>query len=130
MALAGQGKTRGTVAVSRVELSTNQSIAGIMPGTAHDSDFLFYNLDTRYDELRSESSGDGGRGGLNLTIIKNLDVLMPPKDEQSAIAQVLTEIDDEIDQLRRRAEKARSTKLAMLQELLSGRNRLSREVVA
>ncbi len=127
MALAGQGKTRGTVAVSRVELSTNQSIAGIVPSSTHESDFLFYNLDMRYDELRGESSGDGGRGGLNLTIIKNLDVLMPPKDEQSAIAQVLAEVDDEIDQLRRRVRKARATRLAMMQELLSGRTRLTGE---
>lgn len=29
--LAGQGKTRGTVAINRIELCTNQSIAAIFP---------------------------------------------------------------------------------------------------
>lgn len=127
MALAGQGKTRGTVAVSRVELSTNQSIAGILPSAEHDSDFLYYNLDTRYSELRGESSGEGGRGGLNLTIIKKLDVLMPEVDEQRAIASALAAIDDEIDALGRRMTKARAIKQGMMQQLLTGRVRLPAE---
>ena len=124
MALAGQGKTRGTVAVSRVELSTNQSIAGILPSDEHDSDFLYYNLDTRYSELRGESTGDGGRGGLNLAIIKKLDVYMPDVEEQRAIARVLADVDDELDTLARRLEATRAIKHGMMQELLTGRTRL------
>lgn len=130
MALAGQGKTRGTVAVCRVELSTNQSVAGILPSPEHDSDFLYYNLDTRYEELRGESAGDGGRGGLNLTIIKNLNVYQPPLSEQSAIATVLADVDDEIIALERRLESARNIKQGMMQELLTGRTRLVAEGMA
>lgn len=124
MALAGQGKTRGTVAVSRVVLSANQSIAGILPSPAHDPDYLYYNLDTRYEELRGESTGDGGRGGLNLTIIKKLEVWMPPLDEQVAIARVIGDVDDELEALGRRLESARAIKTGMMQELLTGRTRL------
>lgn len=127
LALAGQGKTRGTVAVSRVALSTNQSIAGILPTSEHEPDFLFYNLDTRYEELRGESSGHGGRGGLNLTILKSLEVFMPPRDEQKAIAGVLADTDDEIDLMKRRLVKARDVKQGMLEELLTGRTRLPLE---
>ncbi|MGV8857681.1 restriction endonuclease subunit S [Rhodoglobus sp.] len=130
MALAGQGKTRGTVAVSRIELSTNQSIAGILPGGEHNPSFLYYNLDTRYLELRGESAGEGGRGGLNLTIIKKLEVLMPNVVEQQAIAKVLTAIDDEIDALERRLVSTRRIKQGMMQELLSGRTRLKPAEVA
>ncbi|MEX5255064.1 restriction endonuclease subunit S [Kocuria arenosa] len=125
MALAGQGKTRGTVAVTRVELTTNQSLAGIFPSGHHDPSFLYYNLDTRYDELRGESAGDGGRGGLNLTIIKNLDVRLPPIDEQRAIGRVLSDVDAEIETLKRRLESARAVKVGMMQELLTGRTRLA-----
>lgn len=124
MALAGQGKTRGTVAVSRIELTTNQSIAGILPGPEHDPDFLYYNLDTRYDELRGESAGDGGRGGLNLTIIKNLELELPELEEQREIAAVLSDADDELVALERRLELARAIKQGMMQELLTGRTRL------
>lgn len=130
MALAGQGKTRGTVAVSRVALSTNQSIAGILPSPEHDPDFLYYNLDMRYDELRGESAGDGGRGGLNLTIINRLEVLLPPHDEQVAIAEVIGDADDEIEALERRLESARAVKAGMMQELLTGRTRLPVEAAS
>lgn len=129
IALAGQGKTRGTVAVSRVELSTNQSVAGILPGQEHDPDFLYYNLDTRYDELRGESAGDGGRGGLNITIIKKLEVSLPPHNEQVAIARVIGDVDDELEALEVRLISARAIKTGMMQELLTGRTRLPAEAM-
>ncbi|HEY1831356.1 MAG TPA: restriction endonuclease subunit S [Acidimicrobiales bacterium] len=130
MALAGQGKTRGTVAISRVALSTNQSIAGILPSPEHDSDFLYYNLDARYEELRGESSGDGGRGGLNLTIIKNLEIDLPSLSEQKAIATVLSDSDDEIDVFTLRLIKARDIRQGMMQELISSRIRILAEAGA
>ena len=122
--LAGQGKTRGTVAINRVPLCTNQSIAAIYPSDAYLPEFLFYNLEWRYDELRELSAGDGGRGGLNLTLIRSIQVQLPNKDEQQAIAGILMQIDQEIDHLRAKLAKARRLKEGMMQELLSGRVRL------
>lgn len=82
VALAGQGKTRGTVAMNKIELCTNQSLASIVPNDTVYSKFLYYNLDSRYDELRKMSTGDGGRGGLNLKIINNIYIGLPPLLEQ------------------------------------------------
>jgi type I restriction enzyme, S subunit len=124
IALAGQGKTRGTAAISRIPLATNQSIAGIYPGSEHDSDYLYFNLDSRYAELRDESAGDGGRGGLNLTIIKSLEVPFPEISEQRAIARVLVDVEHELGLLSQRLTKARNVKQGMMQELLTGRTRL------
>jgi type I restriction enzyme S subunit len=122
--LAGQGKTRGTVAMNLVELCTNQSIAAIFPSPAFVPEYLYYNLDTRYDELRGLSTGDGGRGGLNLTIIKSIPVPLPMIDEQTAIAGVLSDMDAEIAALEARLVKTRALKQGMMQELLTGRIRL------
>lgn len=124
MALAGQGKTRGTVAISHIDLTTNQSIAGIYPSGEHDPDYLYYNLDTRYSELRGESTGGGGRGGLNLTIIKNVEVPFPEVSEQRAIAAVLAGVDSELSALSARLKKARAIKTGVMQQLLTGRVRL------
>lgn len=122
--LAGQGKTRGTVAMNMVELCTNQSIAAIFPNTSFIAEYLYYNLDSRYDELRGMSTGDGGRGGLNLRIIRSVTVPFPPIDEQEAIATVLANMDAEIEALERRREKSRQIKQGMMQQLLTGRIRL------
>lgn len=122
--LAGQGKTRGTVAINKVELCTNQSIAAIQPSPNYVPEYLYYNLDSRYDELRGLSTGDGGRGGLNLSIIRSLVVPLPEIQEQIAIATVLSDMDAEIAALEQRRDKTRLLKQGMMQELLTGRVRL------
>lgn len=123
--LAGQGKTRGTVAMNYVELCTNQSIGAILPNDSFIPEYLYHNLDSRYDELRRLSAGEGGRGGLNLTIIRNISVTIPPtKEEQLAIAQVLSDMDSEIEGLQQKRDKYNKLKIGMMQQLLTGRIRL------
>jgi type I restriction enzyme S subunit len=122
--LAGQGKTRGTVAMNYVQLCTNQSIAAIFPNQAFVPEFLYYNLDARYEELRMLSTGDGGRGGLNLKIIRSVVVPFPKLEEQTAIATVLSDMDAELAALEARRDKTRALKQGMMQELLTGRIRL------
>jgi type I restriction enzyme, S subunit len=122
--LAGQGKTRGTVAMNMVELCTNQSIAAIFPSELFVPQYLFYNLNARYEELRSLSTGDGGRGGLNLHIINSLCVPFPSIAEQQAIATILSDIDTEIIALEHQRRKTRLIKQGMMQELLTGKTRL------
>ena len=122
--LAGQGKTRGTVAISKVALCTNQSVAAIFPSSNYHSEYLYYNLDSRYEELRDLSTGDGGRGGLNLTIIRNLALPLPDVEEQTAIATILSDMDEDIQSLEARLAKTRDLKQGMMQQLLTGKIRL------
>jgi len=89
IALAGQGKTRGLVARTRIELCTNQSLCSLVPKGPVSSDFLYYYLSSQYVQLRSASSGDGTRGGLNLQIIKSYLVPAPPVEVQHEIVQIL-----------------------------------------
>lgn len=123
--LAGQGKTRGTAAINYVELCTNQSIAAMFPSKTHNSEYLYHNIDSRYEELRELSSGDGGRGGLNLGILANLFIALPSKEEQTAIANVLSDMDTEISALETKLAKYRKLKTGMMQQLLTGKIRLA-----
>lgn len=122
--LAGQGKTRGTVARNTVALSTNQSIAAVLPNASFVTEYLYFNLDARYLELRELSTGAGGRGGLNLAIIRSVLVPFPPVAEQSAIAAVLLDLDAEITTLEQRRDKTQALKQGMMQQLLTGWTRL------
>lgn len=122
--LAGQGKTRGTVAINMVPLSTNQSVAAILPSNCFVPEYLYFNLDSRYEELRSLSTGASGRGGLNLTILNSLMIPFPPLSEQRAIAEVLSDVDALLDALERLIAKKRAIKQGAMQALLTGRVRL------
>jgi type I restriction enzyme S subunit len=123
--LAGQGKTRGTVAMNGVTLCINQSIAAIFPNARkYNSEYLYQNLNDRYNELREISSGDGGRGGLNCTIIRNLSIWLPPLPEQHAIAEVLSDMDGYIVSLEKLIAKKKAIKQGARQELLTGKRRL------
>jgi type I restriction enzyme, S subunit len=124
IALAGQGKTRGTVGMNKIELCTNQSIASIVPPDTVDSKFLYYNLDSRYDELRRLSTGDGGRGGLNLQIIKNIFVALPSLEEQRKITSILSTWDKAIELKEKLIEQKKEQKKGLMQKLLTGEIRL------
>ena len=117
IALAGQGKTRGTVAISEIPLTTNQSIAAIQPDSFLYYKFLFQNLEERYNELREVSSGDGTRGGLNKQIISDLEVLAPEIQEQIKIGDFLCGIDTLITLHQRKLEKLKNIKKACLEKM-------------
>jgi type I restriction enzyme, S subunit len=89
IALAGQGKTRGTVAITRIPLCTNQSLCAIVTKENILSEFLLHFLRSQYQQLRDVSSGDGTRGGLNLKMINAYKVPVPPLPVQSEIVSIL-----------------------------------------
>ncbi|MBF8272027.1 MAG: type I restriction-modification system specificity subunit [Magnetococcales bacterium] len=117
--LAGQGKTRGTVALTLCTLSTNQSIA-LLCGNATElqTEYLFHNLDLRYEELRARSSG-GGRGGLSKTILTSIPIDLPQIDEQSRITQILDTLDTAIRETEAIIAKLKAVKQGMLHDLLT-----------
>ena len=117
IALAGQGKTRGTVAITCIPLSTNQSIAAMIFNDTMYPQFVFSNLESRYDELRSISSGDGSRGGLNKRIVGNVIVPYTLRAEQKAIGNIFYDLDQLITLHQRKLEKLQQIKKAMLEKM-------------
>ena len=51
-------------------------------------------------------------------------LLCPPLSEQSAIAQILSDMDSEITELETKLAKTRAVKQGMMQQLLTGKIRL------
>ena len=56
--------------------------------------------------------------------LAELDIIVPEFTEQKAIAQVLSDMDSEIEQLEKKLSKYQQIKQGMMQELLTGRIRL------
>jgi type I restriction enzyme S subunit len=117
IALAGQGKTRGTVATNEIPLTTNQSIAAIVPKDELHYEFIFHNLEKRYEELRLISSGDGTRGGLNKQLVSDVVILSPSIEEQTKIGNFFKQLDDTITLHQRELDALKETKKAFLQKM-------------
>ena len=64
------------------------------------------------------------RGSLRWPAFSEITVSIPPLPEQAAIAQVLSDMDTEIEALERKLEKHKLIKQGMMQKLLTGKKRL------
>ncbi|TVT73159.1 MAG: restriction endonuclease subunit S [Denitromonas halophila] len=93
VALAGQGKTRGKVARTRIDLTTNQSLASItLNEEVANPDYLYHFLKTQYENLRQVSSGSGARGGLNLQMISSYKCPIPCPENSTKSLRIQAEI--------------------------------------
>ena len=120
IALAGQGKTRGKVAINKIELCTNQSLAAIIPNQRVHYEYLYYFLQYNYTKLREISSGDGGRGGLNLKLIKEYELDLPPIKEQNNIGDILSTWDEAINKVSFNIENEKRKKKSIVSKIYRG----------
>jgi restriction endonuclease S subunit len=91
IALNGQGKTRGTVALLRMNNATcNQSVVSIASNDKEQlcTDFLFYYLKSQYKQIRG-LTGDKDRAGLNMPLIRGIKIPLPTLNEQNRIVALL-----------------------------------------
>ena len=88
-----------------------------------DQMFLYYVLKWIEPEW-SKQGQTGSQMNLNVGLITGTPVSLPSLPEQTAIAEVLSDMDAELAALEQRRDKTRLLKQAMMQELLTGRTRL------
>jgi type I restriction enzyme S subunit len=117
MALYGQGKTRGQVAVLGIQATTNQACAAILPRTGIDPYFLFLNLSGRYEEIRSMSNS-GGQENLSQTLVREIPFTFPNDPiEQYKITSLLTSLDELITAEMQKLEALKTIKRGLMQQL-------------
>ena len=86
-----------------------------------DTEFLYYCLKT----IKIDTTKNGGIPNINSNDVKSINYIQPTsKEEQTAIANVLSSMDKEIETLNTKLEKYRNLKIAMMQQLLTGKIRL------
>lgn len=82
---------------------------------------------TKFLAYKLELSGITSTGyNRHFKLLKELEFLMPTLEEQAAIATILSDMDSELANLETRRDKAQQLKQGMMQELLTGRIRLSK----
>lgn len=82
-----------------------------------------YQMRTVWRQLLAITQGSSNIN-INASNIKSIKIPLPSANEQTAIAEVLTDMDEEIAGLAQRRQKTRALKQAMMRELLTGKTRL------
>ena len=123
MALYGQGKTRGKVALLGIEATTNQACAAILPGNKIDPLFTFANLCGRYQEMRALSNA-GGQENLSQGLIRDLPLSYPTDpDEQGKIVSCLSSLDAQIAAEFEKLAALKTHKKGLMQQLFPAAER-------
>ena len=94
------GSDMGKSAIAVESCVTNQQINSIIAESGNDPLFVYYNLSTRKEEIRS-SAGGSAQPILNKSAFGQLKIILPPLPEQRAIAHILGTLDDKIELNRR-----------------------------
>ena len=95
------GSDMGKAIIAGCDCVTNQQINSIVVDDRFSSEFVYYNLSTRKDEIRHQAAGGSAQPILNKGDFSRLEIALPPLAEQKAIAAVLGALDDKIELNRR-----------------------------
>lgn len=104
----------------------NQRVGKFVISEKYDFKYVYYslNLDSFIEEMMLSAKG-GAQPNLGNSDVLSYDLCIPNDiEEQKAIAQVLSDMDNEIEALEEKLEKVKTIKQGMMQELLTGRIRL------
>lgn len=113
----------GKIVIYYVDVAINQDLKALFVSDDVSKEYI-YHLFGMVGKI-IESLGNGSTvKGIRIEQLKNLSIVLPKKNEQQAIAQVLSDMDSEIEQLEKKLAKYQQIKQGMMQELLTGRIRL------
>jgi type I restriction enzyme S subunit len=116
MAMYGQGKTRGKVAILGIEATTNQACAAIILKKGYNTDYVFQYLAAHYDEIR-ELSNKGGQENLSGGLIEIIPISIPKPKEQQKIADCLSSLDALITGQTQKIQQLKLHKKGLMQGL-------------
>jgi len=117
------GATCGNIGLLTFEATANQSVVAIEPNKNFDYQFIYYSLLLNKNLILSYQTGSA-QGGVNLKSVKNISLKFPIEFEQTRIATILSDMDNEIDALEKKLSKTKELKQGLMQQLLTGKIRL------
>ena len=102
--IALTGATTGVAGYLTFEACANQSVVGILPSKRHFPKYLYYYLILIRQKVLKDASG-AAQPGVNQKYVKNIQIPIPPLDEQKRIVAILDKCFEAIDKARANVEK-------------------------
>ncbi|QGO63808.1 restriction endonuclease subunit S [Piscirickettsia salmonis] len=124
LAMIGQGKTRGQIALLDFEACSNQNCAAIILNKNQNPEYYYNYLVSQYQNIRNFSNS-AGQSNLSGGIVKSILVPVPPLPEQQKIAKILSTWDKAISTTEALIDNSKQQKKALMQQLLTGQKRFA-----
>jgi type I restriction enzyme, S subunit len=127
LAITGEGKTRGTAAICKIETAINQHLAYVeISSKCILPEFLLVYLQAMYGQMRFESSGSGStKGAITCDDIKKYKVPIPPLKEQEeildSISQRFSDFNETIGKMRECIDQLAELKQVFISNVITGK---------
>jgi len=108
----------GVCTITAVELVSNQTFIGLVPGNLVDTEFLYYKMTSQAEELQKMSSGTT-IAYLPRAKFEDFEIDLPDKSEQQKIATILSTIDRAIAHTEALIEKYHQIKAGLMHDLFT-----------
>ena len=113
----------GSLAILTLEACTNQGFQSLIANENINNEYVYYLMGTLKNVLLANASGSTFLE-ITPTKVKSINIALPSKQEQEAIATILSDMDTELEALETKLEKTKQIKEGTMHELLTGRIRL------
>lgn len=119
--------TIGECAIAKRPMTTNQGFKNFICNRTVNNEFLYYLLSSQKDKFIELCNGSTFLE-ISTTQVRKFKITIPKSTtEQTSIAQLLSDMDAEIEALECRLKKTQALKQGMMQALLTGKIRLPLE---
>ncbi|XUO85326.1 restriction endonuclease subunit S [Halomonas sp. KM007] len=119
LAMIGQGRTRGQVAISDIPACHNQNTAALrVPQEFVIPDYLYHYLTQQYEETRRIGGGNNQKA-LNKRVVQSMDFPLPPFEEQTEIVRRVDQLFAHADRIEQQVNNALARVNSLTQSILA-----------
>ena len=115
--------TIGAKAILTVEATTNQGFQSLIVHNNNNNEFIYYYLDIILKNIKQKASGSTFTE-ISAESLRKIEIIIPPKEEQNAIASIFINADKEIELVNEKLASLQSQKRGLMQQLLTGKKRI------
>ena len=113
--IAMYGATAGVTGLIRLDTTTNQAVCSILPSERFVPEYLYYAVASKKEWMISQCQG-GGQPNISQGIIKNMDVIDAPIEEQIRFATFVEQTDKLKFEIKQSLEKLELLKKSLIQK--------------
>lgn len=117
------GSTIGKVGMAPQKMATNQQINSVICNMYNNPHFFYYYFQ-QIRELIKSLAGVQAVPIINKTTFSNLQIPIPPLQEQQKIASILSTVDEKLENLQSKKSQYEQFKKGLMQKMLTGKIRV------